>query len=151
MTSVDWRAVAAKKLAEQREVYDGALDRALDRIAALEAENAALEAENAALRVLLGEVRDTWAKLDDIDVFIDPERGAEWHAARNGMDYLMSDHRAPLAASSAEPSTVTTRTITIRCHCGRGVTIGPDPWCEGCVQSAATCDCVPATQGRGDA
>lgn len=56
-----------------------------------------------------------------------------------------------LAASSAEPSTVTTRTITIRCHCGRGVTIGPDPWCEGCVQSAATCDCVPATQGRGDA
>jgi hypothetical protein len=95
MTSVDWRAVAAKKLAEQREVYDGALDRALDRIAAL-------EAENAALRVLLGEVRDTWAKLDDIDVFIDPERGAEWHAARNGMDYLMSDHRAPLAASSAE-------------------------------------------------
>ena len=55
------------------------------------------------------------------------------------------------AASSAEPSTVTTRTITIRCHCGRGVTIGPDPWCEGCVQSAATCDCVPATQGRGDA
>ena len=58
---------------------------------------------------------------------------------------------AALAASSAEPSTVTTRTITIRCHCGRGVSVGADPWCEGCVQSAATCDCVPATQGRGDA
>ncbi len=50
---------------------------------------------------------------------------------------------AALAASSAEPSTVTTRTITIRCHCGRGVSVGADPWCEGCVQSAATCDCVP--------
>ena len=57
--------------------------------------------------------------------------------------------RAALAAASEGSSLVTTRTITMRCHCGRGVTIGPDPWCEGCVQSAATCDCVPATQGEG--
>jgi len=77
--------------------------------------------------------------------------------ARNSVESIVWGARealkkgAALAASSAEPSTVTTRTITIRCHCGRGVTIGPDPWCEGCVQSAATCDCVPATQGRGDA
>jgi hypothetical protein len=51
--------------------------------------------------------------------------------------------RAALAASSGEPAPVTTRTVQMRCHCGRGVTIGADPWCEGCVQSAATCDCVP--------
>jgi hypothetical protein len=62
---------------------------------------------------------------------------------------LWDKWRAALAAASEGSSLVTTRTITMRCHCGRGVTIGPDPWCEGCVQSAATCDCVPATQGEG--
>ena len=54
-----------------------------------------------------------------------------------------------LAGSRERAATTTTRTITMRCHCGRGVTIGADPWCEGCVQSAATCDCAPvaATEG----
>ncbi len=57
--------------------------------------------------------------------------------------------RAALAGSREQAAATTTRTITMRCHCGRGVTIGPDPWCEGCVQSAATCDCVPVVIGEG--
>jgi len=83
----------------------------------------------------------------------------EWHDKAIVMAYAVRDqmslaethiiarqvieHDAALAASSGEPAPVTTRTVQMRCHCGRGVTIGADPWCEGCVQSAATCDCVP--------
>jgi hypothetical protein len=36
-----------------------------------------------------------------------------------------------------------------RCHCGRDVTVGPDPWCMGCVQSAVTCDCAALAGGEG--
>jgi hypothetical protein len=38
--------------------------------------------------------------------------------------------------------TATVRVVELRCHCGRRVTVGADPWCVGCVQSAATCDCA---------
>ncbi len=65
------------------------------RLTALLAERDAEIVRHAALLV---EMRQTWAKLDDIDVFIDPERAGEWHAARNRMDYLVSDHCAALAA-----------------------------------------------------
>jgi hypothetical protein len=65
---------------------------------------AAVTAERDALRGLLDDVRDTWSTLDDIDVFIDPERAEEWHTARNRMDYLVSDHCAALAARGGEAS-----------------------------------------------
>ena len=120
-----------------------------------------LEAENARLTALLAE-RDAAVALaeraeSERDVYRDAltliSRGV-W-TARNCVESIVWGARkalkegAALATASEGSSLVTTRTITMRCHCGRGVTIGPDPWCEGCVQSAATCDCVPVVTGEG--
>ena len=67
------------------------------------AENARLRERVAALEAHRDEVERTWSMLDDIDVFIDPERAEERHAARNRMDYLMSDH-ARAALAGQEPA-----------------------------------------------
>ena len=91
---------------------------------------------------------DDWAENMDGDAFCAAcliRRPLDAHECSDDMCcYGATAPRA--AAATPEVGRVTTRIVPMRCHCGRRVTIGPDPWCEGCVQSAATCDCVPVVE-----
>jgi hypothetical protein len=115
------------------------------RVQEIAAENAALaarvraleEAGEAALRV--AERNTTHELVGHGSNLLRMCRICDQVGERDQIDHAPDCPFAALAGSRERAATTTTRTIMLRCHCGRGVTIGADPWCEGCVQSAATC------------